>query len=228
MLNVSVKRILLAILLTHALHSGAWAQVPVEVFAGHERATTDVMFFKYFKQINKSSVENSSKSNWLLFNRTRSSVDYRMTKEQFLPQFGISGALSWNPRALKGFAPVVVGQIFNNGVYPKAGIQYAIIQKELTVFSWSVIELLRKPRLDYFLLLRYTPRLTEMINLFTQFESVNAIAFNENQPFSLTQRLRIGLKFREWQLGAGADFNQSGRKSFKHTDNLGGFVRYEF
>jgi hypothetical protein len=221
------KRIFVIIILTHALFFGAWAQVPVEVFAGHERATTDVMFFKFFKQA-KKSLESRGNSNWLLFNRTRASIDYRMTKEQFLPQFGITGALSWNPTLLKGFAPVVVGQIFNSGVYPKAGIQYAHIKKELTVFSWVVMEMLKNPRMDYFLLMRFTPRLTERMNLFTQFESVNVFALDEHQFFSLTQRLRLGLKFREWQFGAGADFNQSGRKTFNRTDNLGGFIRYEF
>lgn len=222
-----IKRIAAISLLTHALSPDAWSQVPLEVFAGHERATTDVIFFKFFKPI-KASSEIRGNSNWLLFNRTRTSIDYRMTQEQFLPQFGITGALSWNPKTLKGLAPAVVGQIFNNGVYPKVGIQYAHIKKELTVFCWAVIEMLRKPRLDHFLLLRFTPPLSEKMNLFTQFESVNAFALYENQSFSLTQRLRLGLKFREWQLGAGADFNQSGRKTFNRTDNLGGFVRYEF
>lgn len=198
------------------------AQIPVEVFGGHERTTVDVMFFKFFKNRKKEN------SRWLFFNRNRASVDYRMTEKTFLPQFGFTEAISYNHEKLKGFAPVVVGQILNRGVYPKAGIQYAYIKKDMTVFTWLVCETLKAPDLDYFLLFRFTPKLTDKLNLFTQIESVNAFPTSADQNFSFTQRARIGLQIHSYQFGAGADFNQSGNKTFAATYNAGGFIRHEF
>jgi hypothetical protein len=198
------------------------AQIPVEIFLGHDRSTVDIMFFKFFKN------REGKNTRWLFFNRNRASIDYRITQTQYLPQFGFTEAISYNHEKLKGFAPVMVGQVLSWGVYPKAGIQYALVRKNLTVFTWLVSELLEEPDLDYFLLFRYTPRLSEKTNLFTQVESVNAFPTVSSQNFSFTQRFRLGLQFNSYQLGAGADFNQTGHTTFVKTYNLGGFIRHEF
>lgn len=200
----------------------AKAQLPFEIFAGHERTTVDIMFFKFLKY------KQGENSRWLFFNRNRASMDYRMTKTAFLPQFGFTEALSYNHEKLKGLAPVMVGQVLNGGVFPKAGIQYAHIRINMTVFSWLVCETLKKPDLDYFLLFRYTPKLTEKINLFTQVESVNAFPTASTDNFSFTQRLRLGIQLKTYQFGAGADFNQAGNSTYTKTFNVGGFVRHEF
>jgi len=202
--------------------STANAQIPVEIFGGHEKTTVDIMFFKYFKN------KQGENSRWLFFNRNRASIDYRMTKTTFLPQFGFTEAISYNHEKLKGFAPVLVGQVLSWGVFPKAGIQYAHIRKNMTVFTWLVCETLEKPYLDYFLLFRYTPKLSEKINLFTQVESVNAFPTVSTDNYSFTQRLRLGLSIKSYQFGAGADFNQTGNSTFAKTYNVGGFIRHEF
>lgn len=198
------------------------AQIPVEVFGGHRKATVDKMFFKFFKN------KQGENSHWLFFDRNRASVDYKMTKTAFLPQFGFTEAISYNPPKLKGFAPVSVVQIFNNGVFPKAGFQYAYIKKDITIFSWVVCETLKDPNLDFFLLFRFTPILTEKLNLFTQIETVNAFPTIQKGIFNLTQRARLGLKIKDWQFGAGADFNQNGHSTLLFTCNIGGFLRHEF
>lgn len=202
--------------------AAATAQIPVELFAGHQKTTLDVMFFKFFKN------KGDQNSRWLFFNRNRASVDYRMTTSAFLPQFGFTEAISYNHKKLVGFAPVCVAQLLNKGAYPKIGIQYAHIRKEMTVFSWFVCETLSHPSLDYFLLFRYTPKLTDKINLFTQGESVNAFPTMQNGSFSFTQRIRLGIQFKSYQFGAGADFNQTGSVSFTSIYNVGGFIRHEF
>lgn len=204
------------------LYSISHAQIPVELFAGHQRASVDVMFFKYFK------TPEGKPQRWLFFNRSRAVVDYKQTSKTFLPQFGITGAVSYNHSKLKGIAPVVVVQVLNRGVSPKAGVQYALIKKELTIFSWLVCETLAKPDVDYFLLLRYTPKLTQRLNLFTQAESVNTLPATRNKNFVFTQRIRLGLQFKSYQLGAGADFNQIKGNTFLTTYNAGAFVRHEF
>ena len=106
----------------------AFAQIPVEVFAGHKKATADIMFFKFIKN------KEGHNSKFLFFNRNRASIDYAMTKTTNLPQFGFTEAISYNHEKLKGFAPVVVGSILNRGIYPKAGIQFAKNKKRLHHF----------------------------------------------------------------------------------------------
>lgn len=202
--------------------SKAKAQIPVEIFAGLKRTTIDIMFFKYFN--NKQGVN----ARWLFFNRNRASIDYRMTRTTFLPQFGFTEAISYNHETLKGFAPVVVGQVFSWGVFPKAGVQYAHISKNMTVFTWLVCETLEKPDLDYFLLFRYTPRLTSKVDLFTQVESVNAFPTVRTENFSFTQRIRLGIQQKTYQFGAGADFSQTGNYTFSKNYNVGAFIRHEF
>ena len=110
----------------------------------------------------------------MFFNRNRASLDYAMTSTSNLPQFGFTEAVSYNHPKLRGLAPVMVGQVFGSGFFPKAGIQLAYIKKEITLFSWLVSETRRDPTLDFFFLGRYTPRLTEKANLFCQMELLNA------------------------------------------------------
>lgn len=202
------------------------AQIPVEVFGGHERSTIDIMFFKFFRNSQKSIEPRNNR--WLFFNRTRASIDYRITETQYLPQFGFTEAISYNHERLKGFAPVIVVQVLSWGVYPKAGIQYARITKNTTVFTWLVSETLDDPALDYFLLLRYTPKITEKVLLFTQAESVNTLPTARGAHYSFTQRFRLGLQLNSYQFGVGADFSQTGRKSFTAFNNTGLFLRHEF
>lgn len=210
------------VLILLSICSLAKAQIPVEIFGGHERSTVDIMFFKFFKNV------QSENTRWLFFNRNRASVDYRMTKTAYLPQFGFTEAISYNHEKLKGFAPVLVGQVLSWGVFPKAGIQYAHIKKEITIFTWLVCETLENPDLDYFLLFRYTPKLSEKVNLFTQVESVNAFPTVSKDNYSFTQRLRLGIQLKSYQFGAGVDFNQTGNNAFAKTYNVGGFIRHEF
>ena len=119
---------LISVLLLVMVSDGL-CQVPVELFTGHEKTTIDLQFFRYVKQ------SNGQNSRWLFFNRNRASIDYAMTSKTSLPQFGFTEALSYNHPALKGFAPVAVVQVFNLGVFPKAGIQYARVRENLVIFS---------------------------------------------------------------------------------------------
>jgi hypothetical protein len=123
---------------------------------------------------------------------------------------------------------VVVASINNKGLYPKAGIQYARVDKKYTVFSWVVAETDHDPMIDFFLLLRYTPKLTEKSDLFTQLELLNVFPTASQNNYSFTQRLRLGLKRKAVQFGVGVDLNQTGRDNLAVTENTGGFIRYEF
>jgi hypothetical protein len=216
-----VLRLYLIAIFIVALLSGAqsYGQLPVEVFAGHERTTFDLMFFKYFKNSEGAEIR------WLFFNRNRASIDYNQTATANLPQFGFTEALSYNHKALKGIAPVLVAQVLNRGTFAKGGVQYALVRKKLTVFSWVVGEIKSEPTVDLFLLMRYTPKLTERLKLFTQLESLNVFPTATDNNKSYIQRIRLGIKRSQWQTGLGADFNQSGSTN---GNNAGIFIRHEF
>lgn len=200
----------------------AVAQIPVELFVGHQHTTVDFLFFSYFKN------KEGDNSRWLFFNRNRASLDYRMTPTKFLPQFGFTEAISYQHKKLKGFAPVAVMQVFSSGVFPKAGIQFARLSKHLTIFTWWVCETRQRPDLDYFLLLRFTPKLNDRHKVFVQAESINALPTADEDPFRFTQRLRVGIQRNTFQFGTGADFHQTGRTNFTQITNVGGFFRHEF
>lgn len=218
-LNFKMYFIVMAMLLFRGI---AFAQIPVEVFAGHKKATVDIMVFKFFKY------KEGHNSKFLFFNRNRSSIDYAMTETTNLPQFGFTEAISYNHEKLKGFAPVIVASILNKGVYPKTGIQFAKINNEYTIFSWIVAETLKEPNIDFFFLGRYMPKITDKLNLFSQIELVNTFPTVEHKNFAFMQRIRVGLKIKAVQFGAGFDLIQSGRDNYTNTENIGGFLRYEF
>ena len=75
---------------------------------------------------------------------------------------------------------------------------------------------------------RYEPKLTDKLNLFTQLELLSAFPTLNTNNYNLFQRVRLGLKIKEWQFVAGADFNELGNSTFVITNNIGGFLRYEF
>jgi hypothetical protein len=200
----------------------AIGQIPVEIFTGDKKATVDIMFFRFFKN---NAGENSK---FLFFNRNRAGIDYEMSRTEKQPQFGFTEAISYNHPKLKGFAPVFIGQVFNAGIYPKAGLQYVHLTNQITIFSWIVSETLQNPRLDYYLLFRFTPKISEKTGLFTQVESLNTFPTNEADRYAFSQRIRLGLKKQKFQFGVGTDLSETGRDSLTLTANSGIFIRYEF
>jgi hypothetical protein len=217
------KNVFLILIAGFLIWKPAFSQsIPIEIFGGNKKSTLDVMFFKYFKN------KDESNSNFLFFNRNRASIEYEMTETSNLPQFGFTEAISYNDPKLKGFAPVGVVQVLNKGVYPKLGVQYVKIKEDITFFGWTVFETLKHPNIDLFILTRFTPKLTNKINLYSQLELLSNIPTTENNNYNFVQRIRLGLKLKEFQFGAGMDLVENGRKIYKNTTNTGGFLRYEF
>jgi hypothetical protein len=217
-----MKHMFLSIVVLLLWASMAQAQIPVEIFSGDKKLSFDLLFFKYFKN------QAGQNSKFLFFSRERAVMDYQQTSSSNLPQFGFTEALSYQHQALKGFAPVLVGQVLNRGTFAKAGLQYAHVSKMLTLFGWSVLSLDHKADVDLFLLLRYTPKLGEKWSLFSQAELINALPTDKTANYTFTQRLRLGLKKEAWQFGLGSDFSAMGRGPYTQTQNLGLFLRHEF
>ncbi|MBL7728525.1 MAG: hypothetical protein JNM68_12600 [Dinghuibacter sp.] len=220
-MNAIVKRSLLATVIL-CCYSIAVAQLPVELFAGHKRASIDIMFFRFFKN------RHAQQTPWLFFNRNRATVDYTITPTTNLPQFGFTEAISFNHKKLKGIAPVAVAAVLNRGIYPKAGIQFTRSGKNTTLFTWLVCDVLQHPNIDWFFLGRYTPGISKKLHLFAQAELVNAFPTYDKNNYNFIQRIRLGLKIKEYQLGLGADFTATGRGHFNTTQNMGVFLRHEF
>jgi hypothetical protein len=86
----------------------------------------------------------------------------------------------------------------------------------------------KKTDVDLFLMLRYTPKLSAKSALFTQIELINTLPTDKTANFNFTQRLRLGVKKTDWQLGLGGDFSVVGRDNFTDTQNTGIFLRHEF
>ena len=202
--------------------STAMAQLPVEVFGGQKKSTLDIMFFRFIKK------NDQTNSPWLYFHRNRATADYRMTTTNYLPVLSSTEAISWNHQSLKGIAPVFTLQFLQRGLFPKAGVQYALTKEKITVFTWLVYGIKNNTDPDYFLLLRYSPKLTQTTKLFTQLELVNSFAFKKERQYNFIQRARIGITKRKWNLGAGIDLQQTGRTQFEKTANPGLFIRHEF
>lgn len=217
-----MKKLLITMFITASLYGGGVvAQIPVEVFAGHEKASLDLMFFRFFDQ------PKTPQPRFLFFNRNRAVVDYRMTTTSRLPQFGFTEAISYNHPRTRGFAPVVVAQLTNNGIDPKAGIQFVLMGKGFTVFSWLVSELSSQANIDYYLLLRYLRPADRLWSPYAQLELLNTwLTATGNGQF--TQRLRFGVSRVKFQFGIGTDLSERTNNGQGLMSNTGLFFRYEF
>lgn len=198
------------------------AQIPGEVFFGDKKATVDVLFFKPFRD------SEGQNSDWVLFNRGKITLDYKMTPDNNKPFFVGMQAISYNPAALGGFGPVAVSLITNNGMYPKLGMQYVKFNEDFMFFGWLICETLKDPDVDLYLYAKFTPLISGKTRLFAQIETNSTFpAWAGGEP-SLYQVMRLGLKWEGFQTGLGLDLTQKGKGDVRTTENTGIFVRYEF
>lgn len=191
-----------------------FAQIPLEVFVGNEKTAVDVLWFRSIKN------QQGEPTSFLFFNRNRAVVDYHNRTS-----FGSTNALSF--AVFEGLGVVLVGQFFNSGFYPKAGVQYYFTHDRLSIFSWAVVETLNEPDADWFVLGKYEPQITEEWRLYLQAEFLGSTGFNG--VLNLSQRLRIGMGLEGWVFGFGSDFIETGKlPSLTVNANAGVFLRREF
>ncbi len=213
-LSTPMVKISFTILLIITLSAPAFAQ-SVEAYAGHERAGVDLMWFKYFKN------KKDDRTPFLFFSRNRASTNY----ENMPTAFGSTNAVSYNFKS--GIGLVAVGSFVNAGFTPKAGVQFVKMKGDFLFFGWLVADLKKEGNIDLFGMFRWQPNLNEHWWLFSQLE-LFPVYNPKNEFWSLTQRLRLGPKYRSWAAGLMADFNQSGVDAFTSTSNIGGFLRHDF
>ncbi|MCU0323731.1 MAG: hypothetical protein MUF45_00555 [Spirosomaceae bacterium] len=187
----------------------------VEIYAGHQRAGVDLMWFKNFKNT------KDERTRFLFFSRNRASTDYNNSPTAF----GSTNAISFNFK--NGIGIVGVASLLNVGFTPKVGVQYYKQKGDFMFFGWFVSDLKKNSNLDLFGLFRYQPKFNDQWRGFVQAELFPV--YNPKKQFwNLTQRFRLGARYHTWAGGSMMDFNQSGKNTFTKTNNLGVFVRNEF
>lgn len=211
-MNLKVFAGLLIGLLLHVFAANAQS---VEIYAGHKRAGVDLMWFKNFKN------SKDARTPFLFFSRNRASTDYHNAPTAF----GSTNAVSYNFKS--GVGIVAVGSLLNAGFTPKAGVQLVKIKGDFLFFGWLVADLKKQGNLDLFGMFRWQPHLNEQWRVFSQVE-LFPVYSPSSSVWNLTQRLRLGARYRAWAAGGMADFNQAGKGDFVTTHNIGGFLRHEF
>ena len=195
--------------------SGAARAQSVETYAGHKRVGVDLMWFKNFKN------SKDERTPFLFFSRNRASTDYHNAPTAF----GSTNAVSYNFKS--GVGIVAVASLLNAGFTPKAGEQLVKMKGNFLFFGWLVADLKKQGNLDVFGLFRWQPPLKAQWRVFSQVE-LFPVFTPSSSVWSLTQRIRLGLRHRAWAGGGMADFNQTGNEDFVTSQNIGGFLRYEF
>ena len=207
-----MKQLLTAILLFFTLTMQAQM---VEYYAGHERTGIDIMWFKNFKN------RKDEKTSFLFFSRNRASVDYKNSPTLF----GSTNAVSYNFK--NGWGIVTVASFVNSGFIPKAGIQFNKAKGSFLFFGWLVADLKKEGNVDLFGLFRFQPKINEQWKGLLQLE-LFPVYNPSSTTWSLTERLRIGAKWKNWGGGLMLDANQTGRTTWSTTNNTGVFIRYDF
>jgi hypothetical protein len=197
-----------------AFNSVAMAQA-TEYYAGSKRTGIDIMWFKYFK--NHKGINTP----FLFFSRNRASIDY----DNKSGIFGNTNAVSYNFK--NGLGIVGVASFLNTGLTAKAGIQYFKQKGSIMFFGWMVADLKSKENIDLFGMLRYTPKINKHLKGFFQAE-LFPVYNPTTGRINITERLRVGMKHDAFGFGLMLDFNQVGKTNFSTTENIGGFLRYDF
>jgi len=187
----------------------------VETYMGHKRVGVDLMWFKNFKNTKEE------RAPFLFFSRNRASIDYQNSPTAF----GSTNAISYNFK--NGLGIVAVASFLNSGFTPKAGVQYYKQKGDFLFFGWLVADLKIKGNIDLFGLFRYQPKINKKWRVFSQAE-IFPVYSPATQYWNLTQRLRVGAKYHALAAGFMADFNQVRMNNLAKTNNIGGFLRWEF
>ncbi|MFH0737666.1 MAG: hypothetical protein V1827_03875 [Candidatus Micrarchaeota archaeon] len=183
----------------------------IELMAGDKSATVDV----------KVSVPLPRKLG--LFFRARPSVDYTGDIHAF-------GLADLSIGLCKGLDAVGELQVIGGKVVPRAGVQYFIKKGDFSAYALATVGLDAAPYIETLLALKYAPELRRYLRLLAAVESITDIS-RAGHGFS-TQRIRLGIEYMGWGVGAAADLTETGnhpryrRGTFGY--NVGGFISKTF
>lgn len=187
------------------------APIPIEAFASDKGLLMQMVVSKHL----------APTSNFGMFALLEYFGDYENdnSKNQFIGQTYLTYDI-W-----KGIS-VVGGTAINhvNGFRPTAGLQYVLVKNDFFVLLLPRVDLTESNNLEAFGILEYKPKFNENWGLYTRFQGL----YNHNTRADLHEvsyaRLRVGLSYKNYQFGLGANFASYGPT--KHNENsFGVFVR---
>lgn len=181
----------------------------LEVLAGDKSTTTDLKFNT------KLSDEFS------LFARNRIENPYQKSSVPLT-------LIDLNYNAGKGFSPLVEGLFTQkDGAIPRAGFTYQTKLGNISLNYINIFDLKDNPSVDLHPIISYSHRLNDRWNAFTQLEVLSNLGLQKGNHNFTSERVRLGLEYKGFKFGVGADFKQTGDK-FKQSNNYGGFVSKSF
>ena len=199
------------------LSPSLFAQIPVEVFAGHEQLQHEFFFFK--------DIDNKAK--WNLFSIGRFAVDY---EDETLNSSFISSQLTFNINSSWGISG---GGIYSEGDFaPILAISYVYTNKSGNLFvnlfpTWIIRS---KAEFEMFGLVFFTPRINDKFNVFSQLIFGTTINNRFDEHVFSYQQVRLGLdRINKFQFGFAIDQNMAGTGELpgSYGNNIGLFIRKE-
>ena len=91
----------------------------------------------------------------------------------------------------------------------------------------NIFDLKDKPSVDLHPIVSYSYRLNDRWNAFTQLEVLSNLDLQKGNHNFTSERARLGLEYKGFKFGIGADLKQTGNK-FKQVHNYGGFISKNF
>ena len=206
-------RIFSLILLLGLVMQGLPAQIPVQVFSGHEATEFNFMWNGYLDEKEKFNLFNFTFFETDYDEQSNNTYEiYQMIIYNFNKQWGIAGG----------------GRFTANEFITEAALSFQLFQDDLYLNVFPSVRYtpsLEEMGYSLFGMITYTPKLNEKWSFFNQviFEPL----FNDQGHVFSYQQLRVGLGYRSaFQFGLGANLSQVG-DSFENETNLGVFFRKE-
>ena len=200
----------------HAQHSQEGAgpaspPIPLEVFAGHEYLNFQMIISKPF----------APGSRFSFFNVTSFNGDYENDEGE--NEYITQGLLNYE--VLKGLSVATGATMhYRTGFRPTAGLNYVFGSRKWLFVLLPRFDLSDDYNFETFSLLEFKPPITKDIGLYTRIQGL----YNRNTEQGFHDRsylyFRIGLSYRKYQVGRGANFDRYGPKEID-TENYGLFIR---
>ena len=91
----------------------------------------------------------------------------------------------------------------------------------------QIFDLKDNPSVDLHPIISYSYRLNGRLNAFTQLEVLSNLSLQKGNHNFTSERARLGLEYKGFKFGVGADLKQTGDK-FKPSHNYGVFISKNF
>lgn len=182
--------------------------IPAELMLGNKYGTLKMIVSKNFSQTSKFGIFHI---NILQFDYLHNSENDLMLQDlvffEPIKNFRITGGGLYTGKA---------------GFLPTAGLQYKLNKKSLfLLFSPRINFNDGKNEGDIFSILQFTPRINEQLDFVVGVQSL--FLFNRDGNIKSAQDLRLGLGFKNTQVGIAAGLEQVG-PNYKSFSNFGIFI----